>query len=108
MIHLGGDPTFKAVSEQIQAWFLGDYKALSKSYEVDVLSENPLSLRFVPQTDSMMGKAMTRIDIVFAQDERYIEKMVMNETGGNVTVLDIRPHPGESADQGRNLEDASE
>ncbi|HEX4055324.1 MAG TPA: outer membrane lipoprotein carrier protein LolA [Tepidisphaeraceae bacterium] len=87
VIHLGGDPTFKAVSEQIQAWFLGDYKALSKSYEVDVLSENPLSLRFVPQTDSMMGKAMTRIDIVFAQDERYIEKMVMNETGGNVTVL---------------------
>lgn len=87
VIHLGGDPTFKAVSEQIQAWFLGDYEGLSKSYEVAVLSDNPLSLRFVPQSDSMMGKVMSRIDIVFARDERYIEKMVLNESGGDVTVL---------------------
>ncbi len=87
VIRAGADPTFKTISDQVQAWFVGDYKALSKYYEVDVLGENPLSLRFVPRPDTMMGKLMSRIDILFARDERYVDKMVLNEAGGDVTVL---------------------
>jgi outer membrane lipoprotein-sorting protein len=87
VLHLGGDPTFQAVSQQMQAWFLGDYDTLSKSYVVQILSEHPLSLRFFPQPDSMMAKVISQVDLFFAQDERYIQKMVLDEAGGNVTAL---------------------
>ena len=52
VIHLGGDPTFKAISEQIQAWFLGDYKALGDSYDVYLTQPQPVSLAFIPQRGS--------------------------------------------------------
>jgi outer membrane lipoprotein-sorting protein len=87
VIHLGGDPTFKAVSEQIQAWFLGDYEALAKSYVVYVLSEKPLSLQFIPPGDSMVAKVLKQIDITFAENEQYIARMVVNEAGGDLTTL---------------------
>jgi outer membrane lipoprotein carrier protein len=89
VIHLGGDPTFKAISEQMQAWFLGNYGALSKDYGVDVLSDNPLSLRFAPQSDSMVAKVMQQIILTFAPDERYIQKMVISEAGGDTTTLEF-------------------
>jgi len=89
VIRLGGDPTYKAISEQMQAWFLGNYGALAKDYEVDVLSENPLSLRFSPQADSVVAKFMQQIVLTFAPDQRYIEKMVVNETGGDTTTLEF-------------------
>jgi len=89
VIHLGGDPTFKAITEQMQAWFLGNYGALSKEYGVDVLSENPLSLRFAPGADSMVAKVMQQIVLTFAPDERYIAKMVISEAGGDTTTLEF-------------------
>ncbi len=89
VIHLGGDPTFKAITEQMQAWFLGDYEGLAKNYTVDVLSENPLSLRFAPQGDSMASKIIQQIELTFAADERYIEKMVVTESGGDTTTLEF-------------------
>jgi outer membrane lipoprotein-sorting protein len=89
VIHLGGDPTFKAITEQMQAWFLGNYEALAKNYTVDVLSENPLSLRFAPFGDSMAAKIMRQIQLTFASDERYIDKMVVTEAGGDTTALEF-------------------
>jgi outer membrane lipoprotein carrier protein len=89
VIHLGGDPTFKAITEQMQAWFLGNYEALAKNYTVDVISENPLSLRFAPRGDSMAAKIMKQIELTFASDERYIEKMAVTESGGDTTTLEF-------------------
>jgi hypothetical protein len=87
VIHLGGDPTFKAVSEQMQAWFLGDYKVLGDSYDVFVNSERPLSLRFVPRGDTMVAKLLKDVDVTFSSDERYINAMVVREAGGDTTAL---------------------
>jgi outer membrane lipoprotein carrier protein len=87
VIHLGGDPTFKNITEQIQAWFLGDYKVLEKSYDVYLLSEKPLSLRFAPQAGSMVAKLVKNIEITFGNDETQVDKMVINETTGDSTAL---------------------
>jgi hypothetical protein len=73
----------------MQAWFRGDYEGLAKNYTVDVLSENPLSLRFAPQGDSMASKIIQQIELTFAADERYIEKMVVTESGGDTTTLEF-------------------
>ncbi|MGA2441847.1 MAG: outer membrane lipoprotein carrier protein LolA [Tepidisphaeraceae bacterium] len=89
VIHLGGDPTFKAVSEQMQAWFLGNYKVLGDSYEVFVVAEHPLSLRFVPKGDTMVAKLLKEVDVTFSADEDYIDGMVVRETGGDTTTLNF-------------------
>jgi outer membrane lipoprotein carrier protein len=87
VIHLGGDPTFKTITEQIQAWFLGDYKVLEKSYDVYQLSDKPLSLRFAPQPDSMVAKMVKNIEITFGNNDTQVDKMVINETSGDSTTL---------------------
>lgn len=87
VIHLGGDPTFKAISDQIQSWFLGDYEALAKSYDVVLLSEKPLMLAFTPKPDSMVAKLLKRVAVTFADDEQYIDQMVIDEAGGDSTTL---------------------
>ncbi len=87
VIHLGGDPTFRAVSQQIQAWFLGDYKVLGDSYDVYLTQAQPVSLAFIPNGQSMVSKLIKRIDVTFNPDETYIETMVLRETGGDVTAI---------------------
>jgi len=86
-VHLGGDPTFKAITQQMQAWFLGNYKALGDSYDVYVNSNQPLSLGFVPSSSTMVSKLIKRIDLTFGADESYIDTMVISEASGDVTTL---------------------
>jgi outer membrane lipoprotein-sorting protein len=87
VLHLGGDPTFKAVSEQIQAWFLGNYKVLGDSYDVYLTQPQPVSLAFIPSGQSMVSKLVKRIDLTFNPQETYIDTMVIRETGGDVTTI---------------------
>lgn len=87
VIHVGGDPTFKAITEQIQAWFLGDYKVLEQSYDVFLLGEKPLSLRFAPKAGTMVSKLVKNIEVTFGKDEMQIDRMVVNETSGDSTTL---------------------
>lgn len=88
-IHVGADPTFKAITEQIQAWFLGDYAALSQTYDVDVVGENPLALGFTPKPGTMVSKVLQHVDVGFGDGDAYINKMVVREASGSVTTLDF-------------------
>jgi outer membrane lipoprotein-sorting protein len=85
VIHLGGDPTFKAISEQVQGWFLGDYKQLQDSYDLYQTSRQPVSLAFIPRAGTAVTKLLKRIDITFNADETYIDTIVVREAGGDVT-----------------------
>jgi outer membrane lipoprotein carrier protein len=87
VIHLGGDPTFQAVNQQLQAWFMGDYKTLGDNYEADLLAEHPLQLAFRPKGDAMMSKVIKQIDLTFGKSEMYVDRMVIRESGGDVTTL---------------------
>jgi outer membrane lipoprotein carrier protein len=87
VIHLGGDPTFQAVTQQLQAWFMGDYKILAESYDVEEQGADPLRLGFVPKPDTMVAKVLKRVDLTFGKDDLYIDKMVVQEAGGDLTTL---------------------
>lgn len=88
VFHLENDPTFNAITQQIQAWFLGDYKVLEKSYSVYLLGDQPLSLRFVPQPGTMVAKLIRNIEVTFDKDQLQIMRMVVNETSGDTTTLE--------------------
>jgi len=87
VIHLGGDPTFAAVTQQLQAWFMGDYKTLGDSYDVELQGENPLRLGFIPKGQSMVAKVLKQVDLTFGKSEQSIDKMVVSEASGDVTTL---------------------
>jgi outer membrane lipoprotein carrier protein len=87
VIQLGGDPIFKAVAEQIQAWFMGDYKVLLQVFDVELRSREPLVLGLVPKPDSVPAKMFQHIDMTFGKDERYIDSITLVESGGDVTKL---------------------
>lgn len=95
VIHLNGEPTFKAIFDQVQSWFLGDYKALGQMYDVYVMGNQPLSLRFAPKPGSMVLKLVRRIDVTFATDQLCISSMVIHESSGDNMTLhfsNIRPN----------------
>jgi outer membrane lipoprotein carrier protein len=85
VIHLGGDPAFKSISDQMKAWFLGDYSALATNYDALLIGRNPLALEFVPKPDSMVAKMISKIGLSFEADERYIDTMSVVESSGDTT-----------------------
>ena len=87
VIHLGGDPTFKAISEQINAWFLGDYQKIAEQYEVTVLQDTPLTLAFAPKEGAMVAKMIKQVAVTFGKEGKYIDTMVIRESAGSVTTL---------------------
>ena len=87
VIQLGGDPVFKAVADQIQAWFMGDYKVLLQTFDVQLQSRTPLVLGLVPKPDSVPAKMFKQIDMAFGKDEKYIDTITLMESGGDVTKL---------------------
>jgi outer membrane lipoprotein-sorting protein len=89
VINLAGDPTFKAVSQQIQGWFLGDYQALSQNYDADVLGDKPLVLAFTPKAGSMVAKMLSHIQVTFAAGDQYVEKMAIDEADGDRTTVEF-------------------
>ncbi len=90
VIHLGGDPTFAAVNQQLQAWFMGDLKTLGDGYDAELEGEHPLRLLFVPKGQSMVAKVIKQIDLTFGKSEQYIDKMVVTEASGDVTTLQFK------------------
>jgi outer membrane lipoprotein-sorting protein len=87
VIHLGNDPTFKAVTEQLQSWFLGDYAKLAENYDVYQEGESPLKLGFTPKSGTMVSSVLSHVDLIFSADGKYIEQMVIRESAGDVTTL---------------------
>jgi outer membrane lipoprotein-sorting protein len=89
VINVGGDPTFKAITDQLQSWFLGDYKVLAESYDVFLESEKPLSLGFTPKANTMVAKVLKHVDITFGREGKYIDRMIVREASGDVTTLNF-------------------
>ena len=86
-IHVGNDPTFKAISEQMQSWFMGNYKDLDKSYDVYLINRQPLTFRFAPKAGTVMSKVLSWIEVTFGPEERNIDRMTVREAGGDVTTM---------------------
>ena len=88
-IGLGDEPTFKAVTQQIKGWFLGDYETLNKAFDVQVAGKKPLTLVFTPKKDTVGQKFLVSVTMTFNEDELYIRDLLIHEQGGDVTTLEF-------------------
>jgi len=85
---LTGNPVFKAVSDQLQKWFSGQYSALKSEYDVEVLRLKPAAMvKFVPKAGSVVAKAMKQVTVKFQENERYLSEIAVEGVNGDKTTM---------------------
>lgn len=85
-LSLAGNPVFKVVATQLQAWFSGRFELLTEDFEVAVESSGASpKLAFTPKQGRFLAKVIRRVDLTFRADRRYIQEMLIEETSGDRT-----------------------
>lgn len=82
-----GNPVFETVIAQIQCWFSGRFAALESDYDLQVLSEAPPRLVFIPRADRMVAKAIRQVTVSIREDQRYVERIVIEDVSGDQTTI---------------------
>lgn len=82
-----GNPVFETVITQIQSWFSGRFTELETDYDLQVLSETPPRLVFIPRTDRMVAKAIRQVTVSIREDQRYVEQIVIEDVSGDLTTI---------------------
>ena len=86
-ISLSKKPAFKTVIGQMRKWFSGVYTSLLGEYDVVILSDNPVSLKFIPRKTAVASDVISSVTVVFREDERYIYQIYIEEKSGDSTLL---------------------
>jgi outer membrane lipoprotein-sorting protein len=86
-ISLSRNPAFEAAIGQMQQWFSGAYTPLLKEYEIALLKEDPISLKFTPKTATFAGNVIKSVRVDFRKDEQYINRILIEEKSGDMTSL---------------------
>ena len=85
---LGGNPVFKVVVGQLQAWFSGRFDVLTKDFtaEAQAGASGP-TIVFIPKEGGFAGKTIRRVVLTFREDRRYIKDMLIEEVSGDRTLM---------------------
>jgi chaperone LolA len=86
-ISMKNNPAFNAIFEQMNGWLSGKYHSFMGDYNISVVNENPLTLKFIPLKSAVSHKFIKSITIFFDKDPRYIKKFIIDEKNGDQTVL---------------------
>ncbi|MEI7946618.1 MAG: outer membrane lipoprotein carrier protein LolA [bacterium] len=86
-IALADQPVFAAVTQQLRAWFAGNYRVLSKDYTIKKLDAEQLTFDFIPKPDVPQAKMLKRITVTFQKDKKYISLFQIEENGGDLTKM---------------------
>jgi len=86
-ISLSKNPAFEAAIGQMRVWFSGSYSPLLKDYEISLLREKPVSLKFTPKPATLAGNVIKSVTVDFRKDEQYINRIFIEEKGGDTTSL---------------------
>ena len=84
---LSANPVLQTVTDQLTKFFSGRLSALASMFDVRETADKPLALEFTPRADSITQKAIRRVTMVFQPDERYIERIAIEEAGGDRTTI---------------------
>jgi len=86
-LRLDKNPALRVATSQVWQWFSGSYSGLRSEYEIGVVSEAPVTLRFVPRDGCAAGEFIEKVTVTFRDDERYIQAIEIVEKGGDSTSM---------------------
>jgi len=80
------DPIMGMIAQQLLAWARVDLDWLESRYRMELESEQPVRLKLYPLDDGEAG-FIDYLNIVFADDRRYVAEVLLMEQGGDRTLL---------------------
>lgn len=86
-ISLSKNPVFQNVVNQLTVWFSGDYSSLLGDNEVRLVKNSPVTLDFIPKQSNAAKKIIKDVTITFREDEKYVERITIQEQSGDVTTI---------------------
>jgi outer membrane lipoprotein-sorting protein len=81
------NPVFKVVLNQLTTWFSGNYGSLLNEYTVKVMQQQPYVFEFMPKETNFSRKIVKSITVTFREDEKYLEKIKIQEMSGDSTTI---------------------
>jgi outer membrane lipoprotein-sorting protein len=81
------NPVFKIVLNQLTTWFSGNYGSLLNDYTVKVMQQQPYVFEFMPKESNFSRKIVKSITVTFREDEKYLEKIKIQEMSGDSTTI---------------------
>lgn len=86
-VSMKDNPAFQTVVGQMRKWLSGMYLSLLGEYNITVLRQNPVSLKFTPRENTTVHNIISYVRIIFREDKRYIREIYIKENGGDSTLL---------------------
>lgn len=86
-LSLANNPNFQIAIAQMKNWFSGRYASLRGEYQIKILQQNPISLKFIPNKTAITSSVISSITITFREDKKYIHKIQIEEKEGDSTLL---------------------
>ncbi len=86
-VSMARNPSFQVAIDQMQNWFSGTYKAMQGDYDINLISQHPLKLEFVPKEKSLARNFIQRVAVLFQTDDQYIKEINILEKSGDQTLL---------------------
>ncbi len=86
-VSMAKNPSFQVAIDQMQNWFCGTYKSMLGEYKISLVTAQPFTLQFVPLENALSRNFITRVTVLFQNDERYIKEIRIEEKNGDSTKL---------------------
>ena len=84
---LSANPVLEVVFDQLTKWVSGQYASFEDRYAVDIVSEQPPIIQFVPCDGAIEKKMIRHVVIRFSKDDAYVQEIQVDEISGDKTVL---------------------
>ncbi|MFH0917694.1 MAG: outer membrane lipoprotein carrier protein LolA [Candidatus Omnitrophota bacterium] len=86
-VSLAKNPSFQVAIQQMQNWFSGSYKSMQGDYQINLISQQPLKLEFIPKEKSVAANFIQRVTVLFQDDQKYIKEISILEKSADSTLL---------------------
>jgi outer membrane lipoprotein-sorting protein len=85
---LADTPWLQHFAIQVTAWTTADFTFLKEQYAITLIRQNPPTLKLVPK-ESAARHLIVALEITFSPDYRYVERIVIRESGSDYTVTNF-------------------
>jgi outer membrane lipoprotein-sorting protein len=86
-VSLAKNPSLQVAIQQMQNWFSGSYKSMQGDYQINLISQQPLKLEFIPKEKSLPGNFIQQVTVLFQDDQQYIKEISILEKSNDRTLL---------------------
>ncbi len=86
-ISMRDNPAASAVHSQMSVWFSGRYEELAETYDVELVSDQPVVFLFRPVAGTPAADYLRTVEVQLRPDGRYLDQVRILERSGDQTSI---------------------